>query len=267
MSRAQLLIFCVLTIWKHLLNLSGRGPSICYRRPFCRLKAPLGLSLLRCAAQTRSMRFERSGRGGQTSGQSFLCGCCILSYPAATAKSKPPCAVGMAPAALVEVLHLLLHSLLLLTFPLTVSRGMHRFCTHLSACVQQRPAHHRACRLGKRQPHFLFQLPDSIGPAGLRNIELLHCMADGAGAGNSRDIAELLKGHGSFLSACFFYPTAEPPKTQRIFFFEIPNEHCRHIQDTFYPPCNFSYNSTAVLKRLQHSHITKEAFRYGTTAK
>lgn len=29
-------------------------------------------------------------------------------------------------------------------------------------------------------------------------------MADGAGAGNSRDIAELLKGHGSFLSACFF---------------------------------------------------------------
>jgi hypothetical protein len=31
---------------------------------------------------------------------------------------------------------------------------------------------------------------------------LLHCMADGAG--NSRDIAKLLKGHGSFLSACFF---------------------------------------------------------------
>ena len=96
---------------------------------------------------------------------------------------------------------------------------------------------------------------------------LLHCMADGAGAGNSRDIAKLLKGHGSFLSACFFYPTAEPPKTQRIFFFEIPNEHCRHIQDTFYPTCNFPYNSTAVLKRLQHSHITKEAFRYGTTEK
>ena len=218
-----------------------------------------------CAAQTRSMRFERSGRGGQTSGQSSLCGCRILSYPAATAKSKPPCAVGMAPAALVEVLHLLLRSLFLLTFPLTVSRGMHRFCTHLSACVQQRLAHHRAFHLGKRQPHFLFQLPDSIGQAGLRNIELLHCMA--AGAGNSRDITELLKGHGSFLSACFFYPTAEPPKTQRIFFFEIPNEHCRHIQDTFYPPCNFPYNSTAVLKRLQHSHITKEAFRYGTTAK
>ena len=91
--------------------------------------------------------------------------------------------------------------------------------------------------------------------------------SNGAGAGNSRDIAELLKGYGSFLSACFFYPTAEPPKTQRIFFFEIPNEYCRHIQDTFYPPCNFPYNSTAVLKRLQHSHITKEAFRYGTTAK
>ena len=59
--------FCVLTIWKHLLNLSGRGPSICYRRPFCRLKAPLGLSLLRYAAQTRSMRFERSGRGQEPS--------------------------------------------------------------------------------------------------------------------------------------------------------------------------------------------------------
>ena len=49
------------------MNLSGRGPSICYRRPFCRLKAPLGLSLLRCASQTRSMRFERSGRGQEPS--------------------------------------------------------------------------------------------------------------------------------------------------------------------------------------------------------
>ena len=53
-QRNSLLIFCVLTIRKHLLNLSGRGPSICYRRPFCRLKAPPGLSLLRCASQTRS---------------------------------------------------------------------------------------------------------------------------------------------------------------------------------------------------------------------
>jgi hypothetical protein len=34
-------------------NLLGQGPSICCRRPFCRLKAPLGLSLLRCAPQTR----------------------------------------------------------------------------------------------------------------------------------------------------------------------------------------------------------------------
>ena len=47
--------------------MSGRGPSICYRRPFCRLKAPLGLSLLRCASQTRSIRFERSGRGQEPS--------------------------------------------------------------------------------------------------------------------------------------------------------------------------------------------------------
>ena len=112
--------------------------------------------------------------------------------------------------------------------PFDRKQGMHRFCTHLSACVQQRPAHHRACRLGKRQPHFLFQHPDRIGQAGLRNIELLHCMADGAGAGNSRDIAELLKGHGSFLSACFFYPTAEPPKTQRIFFFIVTDKTFRY---------------------------------------
>ena len=54
---------------------------------------------------------------------------------------------------------------------------------------------------------------------------------------------------------------------QKISKSDLPNEYCRHIQDTFYPPCNFPYNSTAVLKRLQHSHITKEAFRYGTTAK
>ena len=41
-------------------------------RPRCRLKAPLGLSLLRCASQTRSMRFERSGRGQEpSSGHKF----------------------------------------------------------------------------------------------------------------------------------------------------------------------------------------------------
>ena len=71
-SSGTLYLFCALTIRKHLLNLSGRGPSICYRRPFCRLKAPLGLSLLRCASQTRSMRFERSGRGQEpSSGHKF----------------------------------------------------------------------------------------------------------------------------------------------------------------------------------------------------
>ena len=37
-------------------HLSGQRPSICCRRPRCRLKAPLGLSLLRCAAQTRACR-------------------------------------------------------------------------------------------------------------------------------------------------------------------------------------------------------------------
>ena len=67
MSSTTSTYFYALTIRKHLLNLSGRGPSICYRRPFCRLKAPLGLSLLRGASQTRSMRFERSGRGQEPS--------------------------------------------------------------------------------------------------------------------------------------------------------------------------------------------------------
>ena len=51
--------FCVLTIRKHLLNLSGRGPSICYRRPFCRLKAPLGLSLLRKRGLSEKYRTAR----------------------------------------------------------------------------------------------------------------------------------------------------------------------------------------------------------------
>ena len=36
-------------------------------RPLGCLKAPLGLSLLRCASQTRSIRFERSGRGQEPS--------------------------------------------------------------------------------------------------------------------------------------------------------------------------------------------------------
>ena len=32
----------------------GKAPPSCYARPFCRLKAPLGLSLLRYASQTRT---------------------------------------------------------------------------------------------------------------------------------------------------------------------------------------------------------------------
>ena len=78
----------------------------------------------------------------------------------------------------------------------------------------------------------LIVLLHSSGKGCRLHTDVLGQLLDGVGAGNSRDIAELLKGHGSFLSACFFYPTAEPPKTQRIFFFEIPNEHCRHIQDS-----------------------------------
>ena len=38
-------------------ELVGAGPlHLAYARPFCRLKAPLGLSLLRCASQTRTCR-------------------------------------------------------------------------------------------------------------------------------------------------------------------------------------------------------------------
>ena len=32
----------------------GEAPPSCCARPFCRLKAPLGLSLLRCASQTQT---------------------------------------------------------------------------------------------------------------------------------------------------------------------------------------------------------------------
>ena len=99
-SSGTLYLFCALTIRKHLLNLSGRGPSICYRRPFCRLKAPLGLSLLRCASQTRSMRFERSGRGQEPSSghkfsilENFLS---IRDFTSQTLASFPSDLVGVA---------------------------------------------------------------------------------------------------------------------------------------------------------------------------
>ena len=35
------------SVWSGPQSLSGQRPSICLRRPLCRLKAPLGLSLLR----------------------------------------------------------------------------------------------------------------------------------------------------------------------------------------------------------------------------
>ena len=82
------------------MNLSGQGPSICYRRPFCRLKAPLGLSLLRGASQTRSMRFERSGRGQEPSrGHKFSILENVLSirdFTSQTLASFPSDLVGVA---------------------------------------------------------------------------------------------------------------------------------------------------------------------------
>ena len=38
---------CEKSVWSAPQSLSGQRPSICLRRPLCRLKAPLGLSLLR----------------------------------------------------------------------------------------------------------------------------------------------------------------------------------------------------------------------------
>ena len=119
-SSGTLYLFCALTIRKHLLNLSGRGPSICYRRPFCRLKAPLGLSLLRCASQTRSMRFERSGRGQEPSSghkfsilENFLS---IRDFTSQTLASFPSDLVGVALVG-VTPLHLLSQTALPLKSP------------------------------------------------------------------------------------------------------------------------------------------------------
>ena len=131
MSRDLLLIFCVLTIRKHLLKMrferSGRGqePSrghkfsilenvvlhrdftsamrlhfrsdlvgvalvgarplhLACARPFGRLKAPLGLSLLRCAAQTRACRMAgrigSSCRKRKTGSSRWGTPCCTYRY-------------------------------------------------------------------------------------------------------------------------------------------------------------------------------------------
>ena len=43
-------------------NLSGRGPSICSRRPFCRSNTPLGCLLLRKRELLRTRHFRQSAR-------------------------------------------------------------------------------------------------------------------------------------------------------------------------------------------------------------
>ena len=48
---------CPKTCWNRVRQTGtcrGKAPPSCYARPFCRLKAPLGLSLLRSTAQTRT---------------------------------------------------------------------------------------------------------------------------------------------------------------------------------------------------------------------
>ena len=58
---------CPKTCWNRVRQTGtcrGKAPPSCYARPFCRLKAPLGLSLLRFVAQTRtcSTRCRKSWR-------------------------------------------------------------------------------------------------------------------------------------------------------------------------------------------------------------
>ena len=50
---------CLFTVLRTLAagTCRGKAPPSCCARPFCRLKAPLGLSLLRFAAQTRTTSF------------------------------------------------------------------------------------------------------------------------------------------------------------------------------------------------------------------
>ena len=64
MSRTTSTYFLRLNNSETFVNL-GEPPSAIADRSAA--KAPLGLSLLRCASQTRSMRFERSGRGQEPS--------------------------------------------------------------------------------------------------------------------------------------------------------------------------------------------------------
>ena len=67
---------------------------------------------------------------------------------------------------------------------------------------------------------------------------------------------------------CHYHPISDGTESQDQQFLRLRygNQYCWRTQDTFCPPCNVPYNSTAVLKRLQHSPITKGRFGYRTTA-
>jgi hypothetical protein len=55
------------SVWSAPQSLSGQRPSICLRRPLCRLKAPLGLSLLRkCGRSKREIKNEFSAEDAQS---------------------------------------------------------------------------------------------------------------------------------------------------------------------------------------------------------
>ena len=98
----------------------ARSLHLACARPRCRLKAPLGLSLLRCAMQTRSMRFKRSGRGQEPSRdhkfsilENFLS---IRDFTSQTPASFPSNLVGVALVG-AKPLHLLAQTALPLKSP------------------------------------------------------------------------------------------------------------------------------------------------------
>ena len=58
------------SVWSAPQSLSGQRPSICLRRPLCRLKAPLGLSLLRkCGHSKREIKNDFSAENAQSNAE------------------------------------------------------------------------------------------------------------------------------------------------------------------------------------------------------
>ena len=100
MSSGTLYLFLRLNNSETFVELVGARPLHLLSQTVLPLKTPLGLSLLRCASQTRSMRFERSGRGQEPSRghkfsilENFLS---IRAFTSQTLASFPSDLVGVA---------------------------------------------------------------------------------------------------------------------------------------------------------------------------